>query len=119
MLRRGFPGPLRKLAGLWAEELDQLWPGQRDSPVPSPDNPAGLSGDYAIDSFCELVHFEGAEALATYGKEWYAGSPVLTRNSYGKGFVYNLAARTEQCLLDDLVGNICREAGVVPSWPEA
>ncbi|HUX39177.1 MAG TPA: beta-galactosidase [Rectinemataceae bacterium] len=114
----GFPGPLRRLAGLWVEELDPLWKGQRNRSIPVSGKTAGLSGEYGIDSFCELVRVEGAEVLATYGDDWYAGRPVLTRNSFGKGLVYYLAARTDQRFLDDLVGHVCREAAVVSVWPE-
>ena len=114
----GFPGPLRRLAGLWSEELDPLWPGQTNRLLPLAGNPVGLRGEYAIDSFCELVHLEGAEALASYGDDWYAGRPALTRHRFGKGLVYYLAARTETRLLDELSDHVCREAGVGSVWPE-
>jgi beta-galactosidase len=39
----GFPGPLRPLAGVWAEELDPLWRGQLNRAVPLPQNDLGRS----------------------------------------------------------------------------
>ena len=56
----GFPGPLRPLAGVWAEEMDGLWKGQTNRAVPSAGNDLGLSGDYTVTSFCELIHAEGS-----------------------------------------------------------
>jgi beta-galactosidase len=114
----GFPGPLRRLAGVWAEELDPLWKGQSNRAVPAQGNQLGLSGEYAIESFCELVHAEGSEVLATYGDDWYAGRPVLTRKVFGKGTVYYLAAKVEQRFIDDTMRAIAREAGLAPAWPE-
>jgi beta-galactosidase len=115
----GFPGPLRELAGVWAEELDPLWKGQSNSALPAPGKASGLSGEYRIDGICELIHAEGSEVLATYGKDWYAGRPVLTRNRYGKGSVYYIAAKVEERFADDLVGAIAKELGLKPAWPES
>jgi beta-galactosidase len=110
----GFPGPLRPLAGVWAEELDPLWKGQSNRALPSKGNDLGLSGEYRIETFCELVHPEGAEVLAVYGDDWYAGRPVLTRHKVGTGEVYYVAARTDQRFLDDLMAALVRRAGVEP-----
>ncbi len=99
----GFPGPLRALAGVWAEELDALWKSQSNRAVPVKGNDLGLQGDYRIETFCELVHAEGSQVLAVYGDDWYAGRPVLTRNRFGKGEVYYVAAQTDQRFLDDLM----------------
>lgn len=111
----GFPGPLRPLAGVWAEELDPLWKGQTNRAVPVSGNDLGLSGEYGIDTFCELVHAEGSEVLATYGGDWYAGRPVLTRRRVGKGEVYYVAAKTDQRFTDDLLRALARRAAVEPA----
>jgi beta-galactosidase len=113
----GFPGPLRRLAGLWAEELDPLWKGQRNRLVPAVGTESWLSGEYAVDSFCGLIRPESAETLATYGEDWYSGRPALTRNAFGKGCVYYLAARAEKRLIDDLVGHAAEEAKVEAVLP--
>jgi beta-galactosidase len=115
----GFPGPLRGLAGVWAEELDPLWKGQSNRALPAAGNSLGLSGEYRVEAFCELIHAEGGtEVLATYGDDWYAGRPLLTRARRGKGLVYYLAARTEQRFLDDAMRAIAKEAGLSSAWPE-
>ena len=113
----GFPGPLRPLAGVWAEEMDPLWKGQTNRAVPLEDNDLGLSGEYRIETFCELIHPEGSEVLAAYGDDWYAGFPVLTRNKFGRGEVYYLAAGTDQRFLDDLMKALAHRTGVEPVVP--
>jgi beta-galactosidase len=83
-------------------------------------NDLGLTGEYKIESFCELVHAEGSgssgstEVLATYGDDWYAGRPVLTRHQFGKGEVYYVAAKTDQRFTDELMKALVKRSGVRP-----
>jgi beta-galactosidase len=114
----GFPGPLRKMAGIWAEEMDSLREDQSNRLIPAKGNRLGISGEYGVNTFCGLIHAEGAEVLAAYGDDWYAGRPALTRNAYGKGAVYYLAARTEPRFLDVFMKALAAEAGLASSWPE-
>jgi beta-galactosidase len=114
----GFPGPLRSLAGVWAEELDPLWHSQLNRAVALPQNDLGLIGDYEIRTYCEIVHPEDSEVLAVYGDDWYKDKPVLTRHRVGQGEVYYVAAHTDQRFLDDLTGSLLKRAGVaVPELP--
>lgn len=115
VVQGGFPGPLRPLAGVWAEELDGLWPGQTNRLLPGQANDLGLTDEYTVTSFCEIIHPEGAEVLATYGDDWYAGRPVLTRNKVGRGEVYYLAAQADQRLTDELMKALVRRAGIQPA----
>lgn len=90
----GAPGPLRKLAGIWAEEMDCLYPDDSVTFTATQEDANNLRGTFSVQSYCEVVHTEGAEVLATYDNEYYAGMPALTRNRFGKGSVYYLAAHT-------------------------
>lgn len=109
----GFPGPLRALLGIRVESLDAL-PG--DSRVPIRGTPGvDREGDWTAREVFELIHAESAEVLATYGGEFYAGSPAVTRNVHGKGAAYHLAARMEPEFLDAFTARILREAGVEPA----
>ena len=88
----GFPGPFRDLFGIWAEETDYLYPDERNEALVEPGNALGLSGSFALHDVCEVIHLRGAEALALYGRDFYAGTPVLTRNAFGKGQAIYIAA---------------------------
>lgn len=84
----GFPGPLKEAVGIWAEEIDVLMDGMA--------NKAFYKGEeYAITDYCELVHARGAQVLATYGADFYAGMPAVTQNTFGKGKAYHIAGRFE------------------------
>ena len=92
--RGGWPGGgLRKMAGVWSEEIDSLYPDAPQRIVPSPGSGFGVTGEHPVRDYCERVHPEGAAVLATYKSDFYAGMPALTVNSYGAGRVYYLAAR--------------------------
>jgi beta-galactosidase len=80
----GYPGPLRNLLGLWAEEIDALTPEQKNTVVF--DAPFGdLSGAHPCGLLCDRIHAEGTtQVLATYGDDFYAGEPAVTVNRFGE-----------------------------------
>jgi beta-galactosidase len=81
----GFPGPLRNLLGIWAEEIDCLNDGERNLVQGLAGNEGGLQGPYQVRHLCELIHAESARPLATYRDDFYAGRPAVTVNHFGKG----------------------------------
>ncbi len=93
--QNGFPGPLRELTGIWAEEIDVLYDQETVDVVSEPGNSVGLSGAYEAGIFCDRIHADTAEVLARYGSEFYKGSPAVTVNSYGEGKAYYIASRNE------------------------
>ncbi|MFN8531369.1 MAG: beta-galactosidase [Anaerolineae bacterium] len=95
----GYPGPLSSVLGIWVEEIDALYPDQTNTIVM-----ADGSGSYECRHIADLLHAERAEVLATYGKDFYAGMPVLTRNRVGKGEAYYIASDPEPAFLDRLYG---------------
>ena len=102
----GYPGPLRRLAGVWVEEIDALAPEQFNQVVMD----SGESCKCGL--VCELMHLEGAESLGTYGDDFYKGMPAVTRNSYGKGHVYYVGTHMEEAGLDNILDKAAAEAEV-------
>jgi beta-galactosidase len=105
----GFPGPLRKLMGIRAEETDTLYDDESVEILPTKGNRAGLSGKYAARQWCDLIHAESAKVLATYGGEFYKGRPALTVNTLGKGRAYYVASRNDARFHADLYGRLIQE----------
>ncbi|TKH42039.1 beta-galactosidase [Paenibacillus terrae] len=89
----GFPGPLRKTLGIWSEEIDALHDHDRNHILPVEGNELDLHGEYEAVELCDLIHTEGAEVLAVYGSDFYAGRPALTVNRLGQGKAYYIASR--------------------------
>ena len=104
----GYPAPFRALLGLRVEEF---------APVPAG---AGVSlrvadgATYSCDQWADVMDLEGAEALATFDGEWYAGRPAVTRHRFMDGVAYYVGTRPEPAYLDLLLRQVCDEAGVAP-----
>jgi len=109
----GYPGELRKLLGIWAEEIDALFPEQRNT-IEMKQQLGTLHDAYSCGLLCDLIHTEGAEVLAEYGGDFYRGKPVLTRNRFGKGEAWYIASSPEQRFLLDLVTELCQQKGIKP-----
>ncbi|MBS5983584.1 beta-galactosidase [Clostridium butyricum] len=90
----GFPGPLRDVIGIWAEEIDSLYDNESNHIVFTDNNIENLQGKYKVKDYCELIHAETADIIAVYESDFYKDMPAVTVNKYGKGKAYHIAART-------------------------
>ncbi|WP_128101349.1 beta-galactosidase [Paenibacillus sp. DCT19] len=107
----GYPGELRKLLGIWVEEIDALLPEQKNSIVLK-ETYGDLQGDYQCGMLCDLLHSEGAEVIAEYGEDFYQGMPVVTRNKFGKGEAWYVASDPEERFLDGLLGQLAADKNI-------
>lgn len=103
----GYPGHLRDILGIWVEEIDAL--------------PAGTTNAFTYEGkqyeaklLCDIMHLEGAKALATYEKDFYANTPVLTVNEYGKGKAYYVGTRSNEDFYQTFLKERLEEKGVRP-----
>lgn len=103
----GYPGKLRDILGIWVEEEDALPEGMHNSFT-------YRGKTYPASIICDLLHTEGAVSLAEYEKDFYAGMPVLTKNSFEKGYAYYVAVSSNEEFYEDYLGEICAEAGIKP-----
>lgn len=97
-----YPGPLRKVLGLWVEETDALAPWEKNSICIE-----GEEECYESTFLCDIIHMDTAEAKAVYGKDFYKGYPCVTTNSYGKGAAWYLATRPGEEYLRVLCKELC------------
>ncbi len=109
----GYPGELRKLLGIWAEEIDALFPEQRNRIVIQ-GSEAGLQAEYECGMLCDLIHAESAEVKAVYGEDFYRGMPALTVNRFGAGEAWYVATSPEAAFLQDWLPQLCADRGIVP-----
>ncbi|OQQ04926.1 beta-galactosidase [Vibrio splendidus] len=95
----GFPGgegsPLRRTLGIWAEEIDSLYDHERVLFEMETHSGFGFCGEFKAKHLMEHIHLETAEALAYYREDLFDACPVITKNQFGKGCAYYIAARTE------------------------
>jgi beta-galactosidase len=105
----GYPAPFRELLGLHIEDFAPMAEGERNT-LDTQDG-----GSYACGLWADLIHLEGAEALASYTGGFYAGTPAATRNVYGEGAAYYLGTRPEEGYAKSLLQRVYGEAGVRPT----
>ena len=104
----GYPGPLRKLAGIWAEEIDALAPEQSNEIVFKD----GLRGQ--CNMLCDIIHLEGAKDIAQYGSDFYAGTPAVTENNFGKGCTCYVGTVLSEEALGRVLELMCDRAKITP-----
>lgn len=112
----GFPAEnLKEVFGVWAEEIDTLYPDERNALVRD-----GVS--YPALEYCERLHpREGAEVLATYARDFYAGECAAVKNAYGRGVAYYVGARDTGEFTHALLSEILSELdirGEIASLPQ-
>lgn len=103
----GYPGKLRDILGIWVEETDALPPFMKNSITWN-------GKTYETGLICDIMHMENAKALTVYEKEFYAGTPAVSMNEFGKGKAYYVATRPEEAFYRDFLQMILDENDVKP-----
>ena len=103
----GYPGKLRDILGIWVEESDALPQDKRNH---------FRYGDvtYEASLLCDLMHLEGARELASYQEDFYAGTPVITENDFGKGKAYYVGTRSSQEFYRNFMRDCMAEKEIQP-----
>ena len=102
----GFPGAgLRKVFGIWNEDIDTLFPNETQKISAS-------VTEYVAKDYCEIIHPEGAEVIATYDSDFYKGEAAATVNSYGEGKAYYVAFRDDTAYSYMLLDKLSKETGL-------
>lgn len=104
----GQPGPLRKTAGLWVEEIDGLKPEESNAMVFHDGTRCSVS------YMCDVIRIESAETLAVYADDYYSGMPCLTRNRLGKGECIYIGAKPDKEGLWRILDAAVSDSGVKP-----
>jgi beta-galactosidase len=111
----GYPGPLRRLLGIWAEELDMTPPGKAaNALIVDKGAFAGAKARYRCDRVFDLIHAETARVIARYGANWYKGRPCLTVNKFGQGLAYYIATDAEDKFLAYFYRALAAAQGIQP-----
>jgi beta-galactosidase len=103
----GYPAPFKELLGLSIEDFVPMATGET--------NRLDTTDGAYCDLWADLIHLEGAESLASYTDDFYAGTPAVTRNVFGEGAAYYLGTRPEERYTRSLLQRVCQEAGVKPT----
>lgn len=105
------PGPFARLLGIRVDETDSLPKDVANPVVLSTPGATDLSttGSLAFD----IILPEGAEAVGTYGAEFYAGAPAVTRHRVGAGEAWYVGTCLEQGGVDWVMRRALERHGLV------
>jgi beta-galactosidase len=98
----GFPHNLTDLFGLEVLEFDALPPGEENHLTFKGAFPT--SHLHPAKFWCDIIEPKGAQILAVYAKDFYAGRPAMTMNGFGLGKAIYLGTMSHQHFYHDLVG---------------
>ena len=108
----GFPNNLTDLFGMEVREFDPLPVGEENHLTFKGNFPT--SHLHPAKTWCDLIEPKECEVLATYAKDFYAGRPAITMNTYGLGRAIYIGTMSHQYFYYDLVAWLRQICGVVP-----
>jgi beta-galactosidase len=97
----GYPNDLTELFGLEVLEFDMLPPGEENHLTFKGAFPT--SHVHPAKIWCDLIEAKGCQVLATYVKDFYAGRPAITMNTFGLGKAVYIGTMSHQHFYNDLV----------------
>lgn len=115
--RETLPAHLHEWCGIEIEEQNALT--SKDTTGIAP-----LAGDwrktrYECQLLFEIIKPTSARPLFHYTDLWFAGTPAVTVNRFGKGMVYYIATVPPLELLRELIAGILPECAIVPNVLES
>ncbi|HWK91796.1 MAG TPA: beta-galactosidase [Luteimicrobium sp.] len=115
------PGPLGALFGLRVDETDSAEPGVAN-PVTLRSAGSAADGDPEVVSDAglvfEVVVPQGAQVVGTYGGDFYAGTPAVTRNAFGSGDGWYVATALDDAGVAWVVGQVLDRHGLVGPYAD-
>jgi beta-galactosidase len=97
----GYPHDLTDLFGLEVVEFDQLPPGEENQLICRGAFPT--SHLHPARLWCDLIEPGECQVLATYAKDFYAGRPAVTLNTFGLGKAVYVGTQSHGHFYGDLV----------------
>jgi beta-galactosidase len=108
----GYPGELTELFGLEVVEFDMLQPDEENHLIFKGAFPT--SHLHVAKLWCDIIEPKGCQVLATYAKEFYAGRPAMTMNTFGLGKAIYIGTQSQQHFYHDLVAWLRQSCSIQP-----
>jgi beta-galactosidase len=97
-----YPGNLSDLFGMEVLEFDPIPPGE--------DNHLTFKGTFPTSHlhpakiWCDIIEPKGCQVLAVFAKDFYAGRPAVTMNTFGLGRAIYIGTMSHQHFYNDMMG---------------
>lgn len=107
----GFPGEnLSELFGLYSEEIDTLFPADRNGI-----KLRGCETAMEVFDYCEILKIKDAEVIGRYTDDFYKDTAAITVKCFGEGCAYYVAARTKAADLAPIFEQMLKNAHITPN----
>jgi beta-galactosidase len=111
--RQTLPAFLTELCGFEIEEQNGL--KLQDTTGIEPVDGSYAKSRYECSLLFEIIKLTTAKPLFNYTDLWFAGTPAVTVNQFGKGWVYYVAAVPSAEFIREFINKILPECGVAPN----
>ena len=108
----GFPHDLTDLFGMEVQEFDTLPPNEENHLTFKGAFPT--SHLHPAKLWCDLIEPKGCQILASFSKDFYAGKPAITLNTFGLGKAIYIGTQSHQHFYHDLVLWLRQTTGLHP-----
>ena len=111
IVNRPLPGLLTEMCGVEVIEYDSLPPGVQKGLEWVTSEMEGTKRGVA-QAWADILAQRGAEVVARYTDDYYAGQPAITRNTYGEGSAIYVGTAGDAATHSALVGWLLSQTGV-------
>lgn len=101
VIEDSFPGKLKELYGITVQEYDSL-----DKDTKNKITDKKTQKEYSVNIWCDILEITTAEILAEYLLDFYANTPAVTSNKYGKGKAIYIATLCEDKFYLDFLNEL-------------
>lgn len=108
----GFPREMTDLFGLEVLEFDPMPPGEENHLTFKGAFPTSHLHPARI--WCDIIEPKECQVLAAYAKDFYAGKPAMTMNTFGLGKAIYIGTMSHQHFYHDLVTWLRQMVGMSP-----
>ena len=108
----GYPNDMIDMFGLEVLEFDPIPPGE--------ENHLTFKGAFPTSHlhparlWCDIIEPKSCQILATYAKDFYAGRPAITMNTFGLGKAIYIGTMSHQHFYNDFVSWLRQMCGLQP-----
>jgi len=102
----GYPAPFKEMLGLTVEEY---------APYSETQSNTFRTTDgrqFQCSFWGDVIHAKNAKAIATFEQDYYAGSPAVTHNTFGKGNAFYVGTVPENNGMDWIIEHVCKTARI-------
>ena len=103
----GYPAPFREMLGLVVEEFAPYSETQSNS------FRTNDGKQFKCTLWSDIIHLKGAEAIvAVFEDDYYAGSPAITQNIFGKGTAWYVGTIPDKNGMEWFMEHVCESTGI-------